>query len=104
MASDARKGQRHAHKTGEALAQCVIPALHMSSLSRLFPHSRVLLRGNHASIYVQKVREAIALAILLGNSLPQPLTRLFTPISNRIGHHLTRLTAQCDPASKTHSL
>ena len=87
------KGQRHAHKTGEALAQRVIPALHMSGLSRLFAHSRVLLLGNHASIYFQKVRKAMTLAILLRNRLPQPLTRLFTPLPNRIRHYLTRLTA-----------
>ena len=91
------KGQRHAHKTGEALAQRVIPALHMSGLSRLFAHSRVLLLGNHASIYFQKVRKAMAVAIRLRNRLPQPLTRLFTPLPNCIRHHLTRLTAQGDP-------
>jgi hypothetical protein len=74
----------------------VIPALHMSGLSRLFARSRVLLFGNHASIYFQKSRLAMALAILLRDRLPQPLARLFTPLPNRIRHHLTRLTAQGD--------
>ena len=37
------KGQRHAHKTGESLAQGVIPALDMGGFSRLFAHRRVLL-------------------------------------------------------------
>ena len=87
------KGQRHAHKTGEALAQRIIPALHMSGLSCLFTHSRVLLLGNHIRIYVQKVRQAMALAIRLRNCFPQPLTRLFTPLPNRIRHHLMCLTA-----------
>src|SRR5947209_12284659 len=41
--------------------------------------------------------EAMALAILLRNRLPQPLTRLFTPLPNHIRHHLTRLAAQGDP-------
>ncbi len=40
------KRQRHAHKAGESLAQRVLPALHMSGFSRLFPHRRVLLLGN----------------------------------------------------------
>jgi len=31
------KGQRHAHKTGESLAQGVIPALDMGGFSRLLP-------------------------------------------------------------------
>jgi len=39
----------------------------------------------------------MALAILLRDRLPQPLARLFTPLPNRIRHHLTRLTAQGDP-------
>ncbi len=91
------KGERHAHKTGEALAQRVIPALHMSGLSRLFAYSRVLLFGNHAHIDFQKVGKAMALAILLRNRLPQPLTRLFTPLPNCIRHYLTALSAQSDP-------
>jgi len=91
------KGERHAHKTGEALAQRAIPALHMSGLSRLFAYSRVVLFGNHTNIDFQKVGKAMALAILLRNRLPQSLTRLFTPLPNRIRHHLTRLAAQGDP-------
>ena len=91
------KGQRHAHTTGEALAQRVFPTLHMSGLSRLFAHSRMLLLGNHASIYFQKACKAMAQAILLQNRLPQPLTRLFTLLPNCIRHHLTRLTAQDYP-------
>jgi alkanesulfonate monooxygenase SsuD/methylene tetrahydromethanopterin reductase-like flavin-dependent oxidoreductase (luciferase family) len=39
----------------------------------------------------------MALAIRLRNRLPQPMTCLFTPLTNRICHHLTRLTAQGDP-------
>jgi hypothetical protein len=87
------KGQRHAHKTGEALAQRIIPALHMSGFPCFFAYSRVLLLRNHISIYFQEVCKAMALAILLRNRLPQPLTGLFTPPPNRIRHHLTRLTA-----------
>src|SRR5207248_1460467 len=61
------KGERNAHKTGEALAQRAIPALHMSGLSRLFAYSRVVLFGNHTTIDFQKVGKAMALAILLRN-------------------------------------
>ena len=91
------KGQRHTHKTGQTLSKGVIPALHMSGLSRLFAYSRVVLFGNHAHIDFQKVGTAMALAILLRNRLPQSLTRLFTPLPNRIRHHLTRFTTQGDP-------
>ncbi len=39
----------------------------------------------------------MALAILLRNRLPQPLARLFAPIAQCIGDHLSRLTAQSYP-------
>src|SRR6266702_3874944 len=55
------KGQRHAHKTCKALTQRVIPALHMSSLSCLLAHGRVLLLRDDGSIDIQKVRKALAL-------------------------------------------
>jgi hypothetical protein len=53
------KGQRHAYKTGEALAQRSIPAFHMSGFPCFFAYSRVLLLGNHTSIYFQKVCKAM---------------------------------------------
>ena len=82
------KGQCHTPKTGEALASRVIPAFHMGGLSRLFTPSSVLPLGNHASISVQKVRQAMTLARRLRNRLPQSLTRLFPPLPNRICHQL----------------
>ena len=91
------KGQRHAHKTCKALTQRVIPALHMSSLSCLLAHGRVLLLRDDGSIDIQKVRKALALTILLRNGLPQPQACFFASIPNGIRHHLTCLTAQSDP-------
>src|SRR5271157_1117544 len=35
------KGQRHAHKTGQSLAQRVIPPLNMGGFSCLFAHGRM---------------------------------------------------------------
>ena len=78
------KGQRHAHKTGESLAQGVIPALDMGGFSGLFASRRVLLLRDDRSIDSQKVGEALALAILLRDRLLQPLARLFAPIPNGI--------------------
>jgi hypothetical protein len=65
------KGQRHAHKTGQSLAQRSIPTLDMGGFSRLFAHGRMLLLRDDRSIDSQKVGEAMALAILLRNRLPQ---------------------------------
>jgi hypothetical protein len=91
------KGQCHAHKTGKALAQRVIPALHMGSFSCLFSHGGMLFLRDDGSIDVQKVRKAMPLAILLRNGLPQPLACFFASVPNGIRHHLTCLTAQSDP-------
>ncbi len=52
------KRERHADKTGQALAQGVIPALHMSGFSRLFSHRAVLLLRNHRSVCRPEVGEA----------------------------------------------
>ncbi len=91
------KRQRHAHKTGESLPQRVIPALDMGGFSSLFTHRRVLLLRDDRSVDSQQVGEAMALAILLRNRLPQPLACLFAPIPNGIRHHLSCLAAQSDP-------
>lgn len=53
------KGQRHAHKTGQSLAQRLIPTLNMGGFSRLFAHGRMLLlevgsSGSGASRVVRK--------------------------------------------------
>jgi hypothetical protein len=59
------KRQRHAHKTGQTLASCVIPALDLGGFSCLFSHRGVvLLRDNH-SVRRPEVREAVSLAIPL---------------------------------------
>ncbi len=92
-----RKRQRHADKTGQTLPQGVIPALHMGSFSRFFAHRRVLLLRDDRSIDFQKIRKAMALAILRRNGLPQPLARLFAPIPNGISDHLSRLAAEGNP-------
>ena len=97
MTSDARKGERHAHKTSETLPQGVIPPLDMGSFSRLFSHSGMLFLWDHRLIRCPEVCEAMTSTIEIWNGLPQPLTRLFTSIPNRIGHHLTRFTTQSNP-------
>ena len=91
------KGEGHAHKTGEPLAQRVIPPLDVGGFSRLFSHGSMLLLWDHRRICRPEVGETMPLTIPLWNGLPQPLTRLFTPISQGIGHHLPRLAAQGNP-------
>ncbi len=91
------KRQRHADKTGEPLPQGVIPALHVSGFSRLFPHCCVLLLRDDRLIRYPEIREAVTSTITVWNGLPQALTRLFAPIPNRISHHLTCLAAQGNP-------
>jgi hypothetical protein len=54
------KRHRHAHKTGQPLAQGVIPALHMSGFFRLCCHRRVLLLRDDRSIHSQKGGSAMA--------------------------------------------
>ena len=53
--------------------------------------------GDHSSIHFQKIREAVSLPIPLRNRFPQPLTRLFAPITHGIGDHLSRLAAEGNP-------
>jgi DDE domain len=91
------EGQRNVHKTGEALAQRVIPALDMRGLSGLFAHSCMPLLGVDRSIDVQKVGEALAQAILQWNGLPQPLARLFAPIPNGRGDQKNTLEFLLSP-------
>ena len=91
------KRQRHAYKTSEALPQCVIPALHVSGLSRLFAHGCMLLLRDHRRVCCPEIREAVTSTIAVWDGLPQPLTRLFAPIPHRISDYLTRLAAQGNP-------
>jgi len=44
------KGERHAHKTSERLAQRVLPPLHMGRFSRLFSHRQVLFLWDHRPV------------------------------------------------------
>src|SRR5258708_7910092 len=69
----------------------------MGGFSRLFSHCRVLRLRDNRSIHPQKVSEALSQAISLRNGFPQPLARLFTPIPNRIGDHLSCLATQGNP-------
>jgi hypothetical protein len=91
------KRQCHTHKTSQTLSERVIPPFHMGCFSGLFAHRCVLLLRDDRSIDFQKIRKAMALAILLGNGLPQPLACLFAPMPNRIGDHLPALSAQSNP-------
>jgi hypothetical protein len=91
------KGQRHAHKTSQTLAQGVVPALHMSCFSSLFTNGCMLLLRDHRRIGRPEIREAAPVPIPLWNGFPQPLTRLFAPIPDRIGNHLPRLATEGNP-------
>src|SRR5437588_6397 len=91
------KGEGHAHKTSETLAQRVIPPLHMGGFSRLFSHRKVLFLWDHRSVCRPEIREAVSSAISLWNGLPQALARLFAPIRNCVGDHLPRLAAESNP-------
>src|SRR5881296_2633910 len=57
------KGQRHAHKTSQTLAQGVVPSLHVGSFSRLFSHRSVLLLWDHRRVSRPEIREAVPLPI-----------------------------------------
>jgi hypothetical protein len=70
MITDAGKGQHHAHKTGQTLAERVIPPFDMGGLSGLFAHSAVLLLRNDRSVRRPEVCEAMSLAIVLWNGFP----------------------------------
>ncbi len=85
------KGERHAHKTSETLAQRVIPAFDMGSFSRLFANCGVLLAGDHRRVGRPEGRFAMPCAVGGWNGFPQPLARLFTSITDGIGDHLSRL-------------
>ncbi len=91
------KGQRHAHKTGQPLAQRIIPTLDMGGSPVSRAHGCMLLFRNNRSINFQKVGEAMAESILLRNRLPQPLACLVAPVPNGISHHLSCLAAQSYP-------
>jgi hypothetical protein len=91
------KGQRHAHKTGQALAQRVIPALHMSRFPCFLSYGCMLLLWDHCPVSRPKVREAMSLAVVVWNGLPQALTCLFAAIAQCIGNHLPCLAAQGNP-------
>ena len=91
------KGERHAHKTSETLAQRVIPPLHMGRFSGLFAYRHMLFLRDHFPGRRPEIREAVTSTISLWNGLPQLLTRLFAPIPNRVGDHLPRLAAESNP-------
>jgi hypothetical protein len=91
------KGQCHAHKTGQTLTERIVPAFDMSGFSRLFAHGKVMFLGKHCRIGRPEIRETMPVAIPFWNGLPQPLTRLFAPIPNRIGDHLPGVAAECNP-------
>jgi hypothetical protein len=55
------KRYRHAHKTGQTLAQRSVPALHGGRFSRLFSHRNVLLLWDHRRRGRPEIREAVPL-------------------------------------------
>ena len=57
------KGERHAHKTSQTLAQRVIPAFDMGRFSRLFSNRGVLLARDHRRVGRPEVGEAMSLAV-----------------------------------------
>jgi hypothetical protein len=91
------KRQRHADKTSQTLPQRVLPPLHRGGFSCLFAHCCVLFRRDHSLSGGPEIREAVSSTIVVCNALPQPLARLFTPITHRRGDHLSPLAAQGNP-------
>src|SRR5438128_2001924 len=91
------KGERHAHKTSQTLAQRVIPALHMGRFSSLFAYCRMLFLRDNCLVRRPEIREAVTSMISLWNGLPQLLTRLFAPIPHGIGDYLPALSAESNP-------
>lgn len=91
------KRQRHTHKTGQSLAQRVIPALHVGGFSGLFSYCRVLLLRDHRRIGRPEIREAVPLPIPLRNRFPQPLARPFAPITHCISDDLSRFVTESNP-------
>ena len=75
------KRRRHAHKTGQTLPQGVMSPLDVGGFSGFFSHSCMLLMWDHRLVSRPKVCETMPLTVSLWNGLPQPLTRLFTPIT-----------------------
>ena len=57
----------------------------------------MLFLRDHCLIGCPEIREAVTSTIAVWDGLPQPLTRLFAPIPNRISDHLRRLAAQGNP-------
>ena len=53
--------------------------------------------GDHRPVRRPEIREAVTSTISLCNGLPQPLTRLFAVIPNRVGDHLPALSAESNP-------
>lgn len=91
------KGERHADKTSQTLAQRIIPALHMGCFSGFFANSSMLLVRDDRRVCHPKVSKAVPLQIPLRNRLPQTLARLCTPITQRISDDLARLATQSNP-------
>ncbi len=79
------------------MSQRVIPALHMSRCACFLPDRCMLLFWNHCLIRGPKIGVAVSCTIGLWNGFPQPAAGLFTAISHRIGHDLSRLSTQGDP-------
>ena len=57
----------------------------------------MLLLRDHRTVCRPEIREAMPLAISWWDGLPQVLTRLFAPIAQRIGDHLSCLATQSYP-------
>lgn len=91
------EGQRFADKTGQTLPQCIVPAFHVGGFSRVFSHSAMLVFWDHCLIGFPEIGEAVTCTIERGNGFPQPATGCLATISDRVGHNLSRLTAQCNP-------
>jgi hypothetical protein len=91
------KGERHAHKTSQTLAQRVIPPLDIGGFSGLFAYCRMLFLRDHRLVRRPEIREAVTSPIFLWNGLPHLLTRLFASITHCIGDHLPPLSAESNP-------
>ena len=89
-----RKRESLSNVSREPLAERAIEAFHVRGRPALFIYLLMGFLCEHLAVGVPKVREALALAVALGNLLPQLRAGVGVAVADGKGHDLPRSTAE----------
>ena len=89
--------ERLSNETSQALAQGVVPALHVCQLPASLAHRLVALLRNHRPVCLPEIAVARSTFVAFGDPPPQPAAGSLAAVAHDVGDHLTSVARLGDP-------